>query len=186
MTSTLPQHHSVSVSSFLTPNAVTLHHALTPSLRSTYASEYVNWLNFTAMIVLHQIWGATAQGQQCNLLRRDMYRLDTAVTEFSVIPEYCSYRIEKKRVEWPRKWGSFPSGRGGWGKVLSSYQRLQTGHLQLSKSQGRYFFFVRLFPLITWQNNNTNRHSVLKHMVPIHFMFALSNGPQHPVSYGPI
>jgi hypothetical protein len=85
MTSTLPQHHSISVSSFLTSNAVTLHHALTTSLRFTYASKYVNWLNFTPLIVLHRIIEATTQGQQRHLLRRELYRLSTAVTEVSVI-----------------------------------------------------------------------------------------------------
>ena len=85
MTSTLPQHHLISVSSFLTPNAVTPHHALSPSLRSTYASKYVNWLNITTLIVLHRITRATAKWQQRHLLRRKMYRLSTAVTEVTVI-----------------------------------------------------------------------------------------------------
>ena len=46
MTATLPQHHSISVSSFFTRSII----ALTPSLRSAYASKYVNLLNFSVEI----------------------------------------------------------------------------------------------------------------------------------------
>jgi hypothetical protein len=77
----LPQHQPISVSSFLTRSII----ALTPSLRPTYVFKYVNWLHFTAPIVLHRICGATAQGQQRHLLRREMYWLAVAVIELSVI-----------------------------------------------------------------------------------------------------
>jgi hypothetical protein len=70
---------------FLTLNTVTLHHALTASLRSTFAFKCVNWINFTTLIVVHRIWWATAQGQLRLLLWGEMYRPVPAVTEYSVI-----------------------------------------------------------------------------------------------------
>jgi len=188
MTSSLPQHHSISVSSLLTPNVVTLHHALTPSLRSTHASKYVNWLYFTALIVLHRICWATAQGQQRHLLRRETYRVATAVTEVSVITSVLQSSCWREEGWMTAKKGfaSEPVGGGGGQPNIIFLKVLQTGHLQFSNSQGQYFFFVRIFAPISQQHNNTNRHSVLKHMVPIHFMLTLSNGQQHTAPYRPI
>jgi len=136
MTSTLPQHHSISVSSFLTSNAVTLHHPLTPSLRSTYASKCVNWLISLRWLFYIEFGEWRHRGSSaifCDV--RCSYRLATVVTELSVITRVL--QLPYWTVEgWMTAKMGFVSELGGGegGTTSSSYQRLQTGQWQFSNS----------------------------------------------------